>query len=197
MKASMKILLVIQVFVFLFLIQHNSFAQESSGSRFGIQGSYGITGYSPWGSDGIPSYKGRYFIDLGFLYLKPLSDKWEFETGLVFIINQFRVRPNFFPGPNSTYNASIYQLIIPSNFRLFLAHKFFLQAGPNFTVVSSEPSGLFRPGFSLGFGKEFNLGDKYSLLIAPTFNANPFFPTNEDKMMQLGIRSIFAFPSKK
>jgi hypothetical protein len=49
----------------------------------------------------------------------------------------------------------------------------------------------------LGVGKEFKLGDKYALLIAPTFNATPFFPTNSEGIMQLGIRNIFAIPTKK
>ncbi|WP_194973266.1 hypothetical protein [Aquiflexum lacus] len=68
---------------------------------------------------------------------------------------------------------------------------------PILSQASREFFGAFRLGFSLGVGKEFNLGEKYALLIVPTFNANPFFPTNTEGMTQLGIRSIFAFPGKK
>lgn len=183
--------------IILLLVHNSANAQDKYPLRFGVQASYGKTRYAPWGSDGVPSYKGRYFLDIGFLFLKPISDKWEFETGLVYSNNQFLVRPNTPPGPNPSFNDAINYLIIPANFRLWLAYKFFFQAGPNFTLVGQDSSDIFRPGFSLGFGKEFNLGDKYSLLITPTFNANPFFPTNRDSMTQLGIRSIFAFPTKK
>ena len=198
MKPSTKILLIIPVFVFLFLSQYNSFAQKVGKSRFGIQLSYGNPYYIPSYADGAPSYNGKYFFDIGFLYVKPLSDKLEFETGLVYSNNQFSVTPNFPSGTsNPPYNEALNQWIIPANFRLWLPNRFLLQAGPNLSQASREFFGAFRLGFSLGVGKEFNLGEKNAILIIPTFNANPFFPTNTDGMTQLGIRSIFAFPSKK
>jgi hypothetical protein len=183
--------------IILLLLHNSANAQDKYPLRFGVQASYGKTGYAPWGSDGVPSYKGRYFLDIGFLILKPISDKWEFETGLVYSNNQFKVRPNTPPGLNPTYNDAINYLIIPANFRLWLAHKFLLQAGPNLTFPIDESGGSFRLGFSLGFGKEFKVGEKFAILIVPTFNANPFFPTNRDSMTQLGIRTIFAFPTKQ
>lgn len=194
----MKILQSISVFVLLFLVNQNSFAQEVGGSRFGIQLSYGNPYFIPSYADGAPSYSGQYFFDIGFLYIMPLSDKWEFEAGLVYSNNQFSVTPKFPPGTlNPPYNEAMNHWIIPANFRLWLPNRFLLQAGPNLSQASREFFGAFRLGFSLGVGKEFNLGEKYALLIVPTFNANPFFPTNTEGMTQLGIRSIFAFPGKK
>jgi hypothetical protein len=194
----MKILYIVSVFIFLFFSCHHSFAQEDRGSRFGLQVSYGSPYYIPSYADGAPSYDGKFFFDIGFLFLKPISNKWEFETGLVYSNNQFKVSPNFLPGIyNPPYKSSMNQWMIPANFRLYLPNRFLLQFGPNLSQASRESFGLFRLGFSLGFGKEFKLGDKNALLIVPTFNANPFFPTNSEGMTQLGIRSIFAFPSKK
>lgn len=194
----MKILYGVLVFVFLFLFHQNSFSQESRGSRLGLQVSYGSPYYIPSYADGAPSYKGRYFLDIGILFLKPISNKWEFETGLVYSNNQFKVSPNFPPGINNPpYKFSMNKWIVAANFRLWLPKRFLLQFGPNLSQASRESFGLFRLGFSVGFGKEFNLGEKNALLIVPTFNANPFFPTNSEGMTQLGIRSIFAFPSKK
>ncbi|WP_373494316.1 hypothetical protein [Aquiflexum sp.] len=194
----MKIARIVTVLIFMFLVNQNSFAQEVAWSRFGLQVSYGNPHYIPSYADGAPNYNGRYFFDIGFLYLKPLSEKWEFETGLVYSNNQFRVTPTFPPGiSNPSYNDAMNHWTIPANFRLWLPKRFLLQFGPNISQASSEFFGVFRLGFSLGFGKEFNLGDKNALLIIPTFNANPFFPTNTEGMTQLGIRSIFAFPTKK
>lgn len=194
----MKILYGVLVFVFLFLFHQNSFSQESRGSRLGLHVSYGSPYYIPSYADGALSYKGSYFLNIGILFLKPISNKWEFETGLVYSNNQFKVSPNFPPGIyNPPYKFSMNKWIVPANFRLWLPKRFLLQFGPNLSQASRESFGLFRLGFSVGFGKEFNLGEKNALLLVPTFNANPFFPTNSEGMTQLGIKSIFAFPSKK
>jgi len=184
--------------IFFGLIPTLTKAQSGKSGRFGIQVSYGNPYYIPSYSDFAPSFDGRYYFDIGFLYLKPISDKWEFETGIVYSNNQFKVTPLLPQGtPNPSYNSSMNYWIIPANFRLWLPKRFFLQAGPNLIQSSGESFGFFRLGFSLGLGKEFNLGEKHSLLIAPIFNANPFFPTNWDGMTQLGIRTIFAFQTKQ
>lgn len=173
------------------------FAQEAGKARFGIQASYGNPYYIPSYADGAPSFEGRYFFDIGILYIKPLSKKWEFETGLVYSNNQFRVTPSdpLFT-PISAYDLAMNYWVVPANFRLWLPRRFFLQAGPNLVHSANESFGFFRLGFSMGIGKEFNLGEKYALLIAPTFNANPYFPRNWDGNTQLGIRNVFVLPSK-
>lgn len=184
--------------VLLSLWSNFALAQEKKPDRFGIQASYGNPFYIPSYADGAPSYDGRFFFDIGFLYLKPLSDKWEFETGLVYSSNKFKLTPNNPPGfSEDPYDLEINNWVVSANFRRWLPNRFFLQAGPNLSQASRNSFGFFRLGFSLGIGKEFNLGEKYDLLIVPTFNAIPFFPTNWEGMTQLGIRSIFAFPTKK
>ncbi|EOZ93180.1 hypothetical protein A33Q_3770 [Indibacter alkaliphilus LW1] len=172
----------------------SGFSQEREKARFGIQASYGKPNYIPSYADGAPSFDGMYFFDIGFLYLKPISEKWEFETGLVYSNNQFRVTPSVpFGLTVAIYNSAMNYWIVPANFRLWIPHRFFLQAGPNLVHSANESFGFFRLGFSLGVGKEFNLSDKHSLMIAPTINANPFFPTNWDGMTQLGIKTVFVF----
>lgn len=174
-------------------------AQEKKANRFGIQTSYGNPGYIPSFADGAPSYEGKFFFDLGFLFLTPISEKWEFETGVTYSSNKFQITPNLPPGfpDGRPYDTKINNWVISANFRKYLPKRFFIQAGPNLSQPSRDSFGYFRLGFSLGFGKEFKLGEKYSLLISPTLNANPFFPTNWDGITQFGIRSIFAFPTKK
>ena len=175
-----------------------AFSQEKKANRFGIQASYGNPGYIPSFADGAPSYDGKFFFDIGFLYLTPLSEKWEFETGLIYSSNKFKVTPNISSGfPEDPFDLNFNNWLVSANFRRWLPSRFFLQAGPNLSQPSRDSFGYFRLGFSLGFGKEFKLGEKYSLLISPTLNANPFFPTNWDGITQFGIRSIFAFPTKK
>lgn len=177
------------------LYSYETFAQIKKQSKFGFQFSYGKPYYIPSFADGAPSYKGRNFFDVGFLYFKPFSDKWEFETGLIYSNNQFRVTPSFPPGAsNYSYGLAMNHWIIPANFRLKFSNQFFLLAGANLSQANRESFGLLRFGFSLGFGREFRIEEKYTLLIAPTFNANPFFPANSEGITQLGIRSIFAFP---
>lgn len=190
---------VVYTFTFsLCFLVHIASAQDKKSGRFGFQVSYGNSLYIQNFSDGAPSYDGKFFFDIGFLYLKPLSDKWEFETGLVFSSNKFKVTPNLPPQfSREPYNVQINNWVIPANFRMWLPKRFFLQAGPNLSQSIDNSFGFFRLGFSLGVGKEFKLGDKHALLIAPTFNATPFFPTNSEGIMQLGIRSIFAIPTKK
>lgn len=98
-----------------------SLAQESLQSRFGIQISYGNPGYIPSFADGAPSYEGKNFFDFGFLYLKPISDKWEFETGLFYSSNRFRVTPTIPIGfPNDPYILTMNNWVLPANFRLWL-----------------------------------------------------------------------------
>lgn len=174
----------------------SGFAQGTGKSRFGVQASYGNPGYIPSFADFAPIFEGRYFFDIGLLYMKPISEKWEFETGIIYTNNQFRVVPILPQGaPAPPYNTAMNYWIIPANLRLWLPQRFFFQAGPNLVHSSNESFGFFRLGFSLGVGKEFNLGEKYALLIGPTFNANPYFPTNWDGNTQLGIRTIFVFES--
>lgn len=180
------------------LCSNLALSQEKKTNRFGVQATYGNPAYIPNYADGAPSYDGKYFLDFGFLFLTPLSEKWEFETGLVYSSNKFSVTPNLPPGfPEDPYDLDINNWLVSANFRRWLPNRFFLQAGPNLSQTSSDSFGYFRLGFSFGFGKEFKLGEKYDLLISPTFNANPFFPTNWNGVTQFGIRSIFAFPTKK
>lgn len=128
----MKIATIVPVFIFVFLVNQKSFAQDVGGSRFGLQVSYGNPYYIPSYADGAPSYSGRYFFDIGFLYLKTLSDKWEFETGLLYSNTQFRVTPTFPLGTsNPSYNDAMNQWIIPANLRVWLPKRFLLQFGPN------------------------------------------------------------------
>lgn len=172
----------------------SGYGQDREKARFGIQGSFGKPYYIPSYADGAPSYEGRYFFDIGLLYMKSISEKWEFETGLVYSNNQFLVTPSDpFGQPIRPNNLGMNYWLVPANFRLWTPHRFFLQAGPNLVHSANESFGFFRLGFSLGVGKEFNLSDKHSLIIAPTINANPFFPTNWDGMTQLGIKTVFVF----
>lgn len=191
----------IKIFTILFLLSYSTqfaLAQEKTPKRFGIQASIGNPTYIPSFADGAPTYEGKLFLDFGFLYLTPLSEKWEFETGLIYSSNKFKATPNLPPGfPDDPYDLKVHSWIISAYFRKYFPKRFFILAGPNLTQVSRESFGSFHLGFSLGIGKEFNLGEKYDLLISPTFNANPFFPTNWNGITQFGIRSIFAFPTKK
>jgi hypothetical protein len=65
----LKIHVVIPVLI---LFTFNAAAQDDKTSRFGIQVSYGNPHYIPSYADGAPSYKSRYYFDIGFLYLKPI-----------------------------------------------------------------------------------------------------------------------------
>lgn len=181
-----------------FMGSNIALSQEKKANRFGIQASYGNPGYILSFADGAPSYEGKFFFDFGFLFMTPLSEKWEFETGLTYSSNKFQITPNLPPGfPEVPFDLNFNNWVVSANFRRWLPSRFFLQAGPNLSQPSRESFGYFRLGFSLGFGKEFNLGEKHDLLIMPVFNANPFYPTNWDGITQFGIRSIFAFPTKK
>jgi hypothetical protein len=177
------------------LVQFKAFSQEKGGVKVGLQGSLGTPHYIPSYADGAPSYDGKRFFDLGILFIKPVSEKVEFETGLLFSSSRFEVTPStLFNDP--IYFESMNAWIIPANFRFFVGKGFFLQAGPNLSQGSRDSFGTFRLGFSIGLGKSFDFGNGYSLRVSPTINANPFFPTNWDGVTQLGIRSIFAIPIK-
>ncbi|WP_157963195.1 hypothetical protein [Algoriphagus litoralis] len=194
----MKILTFFTAIICFCLWSNFTLAQEKKANRFGIQASFGNPSYIQSDADGAPSYDGKFFFDIGFLYLTPLSEKWEFETGLIYSSNKFKVTPNISPGfPEDPYDLNFNNWLVSANFRKWLPNRFFLQAGPNLSQTSRDSFGYFRLGFSLGLGKEFKMGEKYSLLISPTLNANPFFPTNWNGITQFGIRSIFAFPTKK
>lgn len=179
--------------VLVFYIQFSAFSQENVGFKIGFQASFGTPHYIPSYADGAPSYDGKRFFNLGALLIKPLSEEMEFETGLLFSSSRFEVTPSsLFNDP--VYLESMNAWIIPANFRFFVGKGFFLQAGPNLSQGSRDSFGALRLGFSIGFGKCFDFGNGYSLLLVPTINANPFFPTNWDGVTQLGIRSIFAIP---
>lgn len=176
-----------------FFVQFTTFSQENGGLRLGFQASIGTPHFIPSYADGAPSYDGKRFFDLGMLLIKPLSEKVEFETGLLFSSSRFEVTPiSIFNNP--VYFESMNAWIIPANFRFFVGKGFFFHAGPNLSQRSRDSFGALRLGCSVGFGKSFDFGNGYSLLVAPTFNMNPFFPTNWDGVTQLGIRSIFAIP---
>lgn len=187
----MSILKTVVVSGLVVLIQFSARSQEDVGLKIGFQASLGTPHYNPSYADGAPSYDGKRFFDLGLVFIKPVSEKVEFETGLLFSSSRFEVTPSpLFNDP--IYFESMNTWIIPTNFRFFVGKGFFLQAGPNLSQGSRDSFGAFRLGFSIGFGKSFDFGNGYSLRVSPTINANPFFPTNWDGVTQLGIRSIFA-----
>jgi len=140
---------VVYTFTFsLCFLVHIASAQDKKSGRFGFQVSYGNSLYIQNFSDGAPSYDGKFFFDIGFLYLKPLSDKWEFETGLVFSSNKFKVTPNLPPQfSRELYNVQINNWVIPANFRMWLPKRFFCrpdQICPNQLII---PSVFFVLGF--------------------------------------------------
>lgn len=118
------------VYLLLNLYAYKTWPQSKNPSKFGFQFSYGKPYYISSYADGAPSYKGRNFFDIGFLYLKPFSDNWEIETGLIYSNNQFRVTPSFPTGTsNYSYGLAMNYWIIPANFRLKFSNQFFCLPG--------------------------------------------------------------------
>lgn len=66
------------IFIALMICSVMGLAQEIGRARYGIQASYGNPGYIPSFADFAPTFEGRYFFDIGLLYMKPISEKWDF-----------------------------------------------------------------------------------------------------------------------
>jgi len=203
----MKFALPVSLLCAFILLSTALYSQEDSsekrGSQVGIYiASFGENPAIPFVPlAGSASYGGAGFYTLGATYARPLSRRFDLETGLAFSRHKIRVQPNLPPDMDDTpYETSLHLLTVPLLVKLNLGRFFFLNGGAmlnvdtGLSVPVDNQSGI---GLMLGGGSEYEFNSGISLCLNPYMKAHslvPFMPDMyQHHLMETGIQLGLAY----
>lgn len=198
----MKFTRPVSILLALLLTSPVLFAQENPSEKRGSQvGVY----FASFGDNpaiaflplaGSASYGGSGFYTLGASFSRPLSRRFDFETGLAFSRHRILVQPNLPPDMDDTpYETTLQLFTVPLIFKLNLGRLFFLNGGTMLHVdtgLSSAVDNQSGIGAMLGFGIGYEFQSGISLYINPYLKAHSLVPFAPDRyhhhLMESGIQ---------
>lgn len=174
-----------------------------SGSRLGITfSSFGDNPAIPFAMlCGSASYSGEGFYTLGITYARPISKRFDFETGVEYSNHTLMVHPNLPPDMDNTpYETRLNLITIPFSVKVNLGRIFFLNGGGMLNVdsgISNPVDSQSGIGAMLGFGLGYVFKSGVYIYINPYMKAHALLPFVPDRyhhhLMETGIRAGIAF----
>jgi len=163
-------------------VQEKANIKASLGVTFSSFGDNSLVHFEPL--VGAASYSGERFYSLGLDYLVPISQSFDFETGMEYSHHKMMVDPNLPPSMDKPEYPVYLDLVeVPFGLRFNFLDYFFIGAGGLLTLdVNSPEIGAAQTGLgacaSLGAKYEFNSG--LSAFVNPYMKANALWPFSPD-----------------
>lgn len=150
--------------------------------------------------EGAASYKGEKFFTLGLIYLYPLKNKIDIETGIEYSNHEISIMPNVPPGIDNKPNSAFMSLVnIPVTARLNFLKYFFINGGLflDIDAGTSEQNSQTGIGAMMGLGIRYDPGYRISVFVNPYFKVHSLIPfsTNDyhQRLMESGFRFGLAY----
>ena len=141
---------------------------------------------------GAASYSGKWFYSLGVDYIVPISQSFDFETGIEYSRHKIMVDPNLPPSMDKPeYPIHIDILTVPVAARVNFLKYFFFSAGG---MLNLDVSGRGGTDTQTGLGAFASLGFQYdfdsglSAFVSPYIKAHallPFFPDDYHRRLMV------------
>ena len=146
----------------------------SLGITFSSFGDNALVRFEPL--DGAASYSGKRFYSLGLDYLIPISQNFDFETGIEYSHHKMMVDPNLPPSMDKPeYPVYLNILTVPVAVRVNFLKYFFVSAGG---MVNLDVSGSGGADTQTGLGACASLGVKYDFESGLSAFINPYLKAN-------------------
>jgi hypothetical protein len=163
----------------LFLISFSLFAQDSGQKNFGSIGfSYSSFGNSQYTRNAAraTSFGGDYYVDenfytIGIDYLRPLNSWLEYEFGLEYSRQKYKVQTGYPFWSYSGDNIYLSLISVPATLRVNFLNYFFANGGLllDFDLNNSSPV-----RYQSGIGCVFGVAAKYDFKFGASIYFNPF-----------------------
>lgn len=143
-------------------------------------------------SFGGTSYHPMEYFAFGFTYIRAVSPKFDFETGLTYSRSRFSIRGGGTPLFPTSLEFVGWENMITSPFYLKwnVSPHFFLNGGPNFSWNMGENT--YDPGYGFGIGYQLRFNGNKKLLINPMYQARGMREQDGRGVRHLGLRLIFT-----
>jgi len=188
---------ILLVFIFFSM----AFLAEAQRNSFGLMIGTGKGFVAQQALEGAAELNLNQSFSIGIEYNRIISDKYAFETGLVWYKNQVSVAPAFYPGIDMTpVNYEIQLLYIPTFLKVNFSKRFFMHGGflvdidiSDSSYISSQ-SGL---GAGLGVGTEVSIAKSLIMSINPYVNLHGIILADKenyperilDSGIKIGVRT--------
>ncbi|EOZ93179.1 hypothetical protein A33Q_3769 [Indibacter alkaliphilus LW1] len=178
--------------VLFFLITFFSLQTHAQKNNWGISAEFGSSSVEGRDFIGGPSFHPREYFAFGFTYIRAISPKFDFETGLTYSRTRILERGGGTPYFPDIIEFNIYEnmLTVPFYLKWNVSPRIFLNGGPNMSWNRGENT--YDAGYGFGIGYQWRIKENKKLLINPMYQARGARPQEGRGVQHLGLRLVFV-----